>query len=247
MGRPENPLTGPPHRRELARYLRMLRASAQVTYEEMAECSKPSAATLKRTASGATVPRRSRVLDFSVACLAATRVVPRPVPDAYKLSELWLKARMEERGTLRLKKPRPEYIADQADLSSALYALYEHAGAPPLREVQARAGGAVHLPLSTLARIVSRDTLPADERQLLAFLTGCGVEGEERQGKWRMAWTKVSNHKMTSVEFLNALYEQSAEIVSETLKEAADATRLYRNAWVRAEEFKVLTGGIQGY
>ncbi|MFH9175039.1 hypothetical protein [Streptomyces albogriseolus] len=26
---------------------------------------------------------------------------------------------------------------------------------------------------------------------LLAFLTGCGLEGKARQGKWRIAWAKV--------------------------------------------------------
>ncbi|PWI05121.1 hypothetical protein DIZ27_41330 [Streptomyces sp. NWU339] len=114
---------------------------------------------------------------------------------------------MEGRHTLHLKKPRPEYIADQADLSRALHALYEHAGAPPLREIQSRAGGAMHLPLSTLARIVSREALPADERQFLAFLAGFGVEGEERQTKWRMAWNKVSKHKLTSTEIIHALHE----------------------------------------
>lgn len=222
MGRPENPLTGPPHRQALARYLREFRASSQVTYEEMAALyPNASAATLKRTASGENVPRWPRTLDFCVACFAATSVDPRPVPDTEKLRGLWLKARMEERGALRLKKPRPEYIADQADLSQALSALYEHAGAPPLREVQARAGGAVHLPLSTLARIVGREALPADERQFLAFLTGCGLQGQARQGKWRMAWAKVSPPKLTSTDVLHALYEQTSEIVFESVKQTA--------------------------
>ncbi|MET7312300.1 hypothetical protein ACWD7C_36650 [Streptomyces sp. NPDC005134] len=105
--------------------------------------------------------------------------------------ELWVKARMEQRGTLQLKKPRPEYIADRADLSHGLYALYEHAGAPPLREVQERRG-AVYLPLSTLARIVGRQTLPADEQQLLAFLHGCHVDSEKQEEKWVKALTKAT-------------------------------------------------------
>ncbi|MGF0174559.1 hypothetical protein ACQF36_29890 [Streptomyces sp. Marseille-Q5077] len=97
---------------------------------------------------------------------------------------------MEQRGTLHLKSPRPEYIADQADLSHALYALYERAGAPPLRQVQQRGGGQVHLPLSTLARIVNRETLPADQNQYMALLTGCGAPKEQR-AKWHAAWEKA--------------------------------------------------------
>ncbi|MFJ2109843.1 hypothetical protein ACIOHH_35365 [Streptomyces microflavus] len=218
MGRPENPIAGPPHRQALVRYLREFRASTQVTYQEMPVLyPSVSAATHKRTASGENVPRWPRTLDFCVACFAATSVDPRPVPDAKKLRRLWLKARMEERGVLHLKKPRPEYIADQADLSQALSALYEHAGAPPLREVQANAGGSVHLPLSTLARIVSRETLPADERQLLAFLTGCGLHDQAQQRKWSRAWAKVTLPKLTSADVLHALYEQASEIVHESV------------------------------
>ncbi|MDA4893425.1 helix-turn-helix transcriptional regulator [Streptomyces sp. MS2A] len=187
MGRPEKIPAGPPHLQRLVRYLRDLRATESVTYEEMADRTNVSAATLKRVASGTTVPRWPRVMQF---CTAASSG-PVRVKIVHDAHQLWARARMEQRGTLHLKTPRPEYIADQADLSLALYTLYEYDGAPPLRYVQERAGGTVHLPLSTLARIVSRQTLPADSQQFSAFLRGCGVP-EIQQSKWEVAFRKVT-------------------------------------------------------
>ncbi|KPH99490.1 hypothetical protein OK006_8437 [Actinobacteria bacterium OK006] len=116
---------------------------------------------------------------------------------------------MEERGTLHLRSPRPEYIADQADLSHALYALYERAGAPPLRQVQQRGGEPIHLPLSTLARIVNRQTVPADQKQYSAFLAGCGVPSEQRP-KWLAAWGKV--FPVTTAAILKALTEEAVSV-----------------------------------
>ncbi|MEU9272721.1 helix-turn-helix transcriptional regulator [Streptomyces sp. NPDC048251] len=186
MGRPEKPPAGPPHLRQLVFYLRDLRTAEGGTYEEMADRGNVSAATLKRVASGVVVPRWPRVRQY---CLAASAGSIR-IEILHEARGLWAKARMEQRRTLYLKKPRPEFIADLADLSHALYSLYEHAGAPPLREVQERAGGPAHLPLSTLARIVGRQTLPADGKQCLAFLRGCGMP-EEQQPTWEWALQKV--------------------------------------------------------
>ncbi|MFI0813550.1 hypothetical protein [Streptomyces echinatus] len=112
------------------------------------------------------------------------------LPERRELHDLWVKARMEERGTLKLKKPNLRYVADSADLSQALRALYEYAGAPSLREIQQHSGEPLHLPLSTLARIVNRETIPADERQLVALLRGCQVQDEQHAG-WKAAWRKA--------------------------------------------------------
>ncbi|MFD4955811.1 helix-turn-helix domain-containing protein [Streptomyces sp. NPDC058451] len=214
MGRPEGPLTGPPHRRQLARHLRELRAEAGVTYDEMAAVAAVSPATLKRAASGAALPKWLTVMHFCIACFAAATPHSRPIPKVAELEKLWRTARMEERGTLHLKNPRPEYIADQADLSHALYALYERAGAPPLRQVQHRGGGPLHLPLSTLARIVNRETLPADQKQYLAFLMGCGVP-EEQRAKWLAAWKKSFPG---SAAILKALTEEAALLTAAALR-----------------------------
>ncbi|MFF0143085.1 helix-turn-helix domain-containing protein [Streptomyces sp. NPDC005227] len=190
MGRPEGPLTGPPHRRQLACSLRELRSETATTYDAMAASAGVSAATFKRAASGAAVPKWLTVALFAVACFTAGAPHRRPVPQFAELEKQWQTARMEERGTLRLKSPRPEYIADQADLSHALHALYERAGAPPLRHVQSKGGGPVHLPLSTLARIVNRETLPADQNQYMAFIAGCSVPSDQRE-KWHAAYRKA--------------------------------------------------------
>lgn len=224
MGRPENPLTGPPHRQELARRLREMRAAAEVTYDEMAATAgSASAATYKRAASGAVVPRWTRVVGFCLAILSTAQAVP--LLNAAELRELWVKARMEQRGTLHLKKPRPEYIADMADLSHALYALYEYAGAPTLREVQGSGGESVHLPLSTLARIVGRETLPADKQQLLAFVRGCRVEPGEQRNKWVKAWTKVTMARMAVDDDLTSFAESMIKTIKADPATAMALTR----------------------
>ncbi|MCD9904223.1 hypothetical protein LUR56_37745 [Streptomyces sp. MT29] len=154
----------------------------------MATHVKVSPATLKRAASGKSVPTFAVAMAFCVACMVHRRSGPF---DVGELQDLWLRARMEERGTLRLRKPKLEYIADTADLSQALRALYEHAGAPSLRRIQKNAGGAEHLPLTTLSRIIGRETLPVDLAQFKAFLRGCSVSSDEMQEGWVKAWRKI--------------------------------------------------------
>ncbi|MGW6928407.1 hypothetical protein ACWGA9_45370, partial [Streptomyces sp. NPDC054950] len=113
-----------------------------------------------------------------------------------ELHRLWVKARMEERGTLYLKRPHPRLIVDASELSAALAVLYEQAGAPPLREFQQRAGGPLELPLSTLARIVSRQALPVSEKQYLAFLRACRATGfYEDFTEWINAWQRTSQRR----------------------------------------------------
>jgi hypothetical protein len=107
---------------------------------------------------------------------------------------LWRLARREERGTLQVT-PRPQYVTDRADLSKALADLYETAGAPPLRMVQRMSTDATLIPLSTLARIVSRKTIPADKEQLFAFLKGCGESGS-KTALWSKAWSKAAAKPM---------------------------------------------------
>ncbi|MER6231578.1 helix-turn-helix transcriptional regulator [Streptomyces sp. NPDC001616] len=190
MGRTEKPLAGPPNRVELARYLRYARASAGVTYEEMARHAVASPATLKRTASGISVPKLSNVDDFMQALRKANR---RSQNGLGRLSarRKWEQARMEERGTLHLKNPYPPGFVDQADFKFGLFRLYERAGAPPLREVQQGGGGAIYLPLTTLTRIIHQKTLPAYQQQLISFLNGCGKRwvNEER---WLEAYVRVT-------------------------------------------------------
>ncbi|MFJ5780381.1 hypothetical protein [Streptomyces sp. NPDC093094] len=202
MGRQEKPITGPYHRSALAFRLRTIRELAEVTYDGMGEFGEASAATYKRTASGVNVPRLFRVMEFVNTChhaappqaLDRLHLASRP----HDLHALWANARMEERGNLLLRAPRARLIANWAEYSLALVILYERAGAPPLREVQKLAGGAAHLPLSTLARIVNRQALPADKRQLHVFLLGCRLD-EKQLPEWEETWSRLASGRSISI------------------------------------------------
>ncbi|WP_207312849.1 hypothetical protein [Streptomyces nodosus] len=151
-----------------------------------------SPAALKRIASGnGRVPKRDKVLTYVNICLVLggsdrAAAVFAAGQDVYRL---WVLARQEERGILGVKPLAAEFIHDRGDLS---YALYESIGAPLLRELQTGAGGPMYLPLATAARIVARQTLPADTKQYKAFLAGCGItEGVTQYTAWIDAWYKV--------------------------------------------------------
>lgn len=233
MARPESPLDCPPRRRALAEGLRSARAAAGVTYAEMAahQLGLPEA-TLKRIASGnGGVPKWHKVQTYVTICfaLSAHRSVAfmENLPD---LHGLWVLARQEERGTLGIKPLAPEFVRDRGDLSYALYALYERVGAPSLRDLQAAAGGSMHLPLTSAARIVTRQTLPADTEQHKAFLAGCGItEGKRLQYRqWLDAWYKVMlGERISAQEAMEALTELAHEVQEESarFKTTGDAVR----------------------
>ncbi|MFF5860060.1 helix-turn-helix domain-containing protein [Streptomyces sp. NPDC012751] len=196
MARPERPLNCLPRRHALAGGLRAIRAQAGVTYADLAEhTGRLSPATLKRVASDVGgVPKWANVEAYYHACLALSGPGGSAGVSAAgaDLHRLWCLARREERGTLAVRTLAPGLVRDKADLGYALYALYEHQGAPALRELQQRAGGALHLPLSTAARIVTRQALPADTQQYQAFLAGCGAATNgARYKEWLAAWYKV--------------------------------------------------------
>jgi hypothetical protein len=137
--------------------------------------------------------------------------------DAVRAADaLWRQARIEERGRLtQTHAPRSELIVDAADLSRALEAVWERAGAPSLRQIRDRSGNPLALPVSSAARIVKRDTVPADEQQLRAFLTGCGIPPEQH-AVWTAAFAKVSSASvaataaMTPAGEWNVLKRQAA-------------------------------------
>ncbi|PWJ02054.1 hypothetical protein DKG34_40840 [Streptomyces sp. NWU49] len=187
MGRRENPVDhSRPARGRLAQYLRAQRESAGMTYQELAHHTGLSPATLKRAASGTVVPKHTTVEAYVEGCGGT----PAAVRDA---GELWRHARIEERGRLaQLHAPRPELISDAADLSRALEVVWEQAGAPSLRDIRDRSGNPLALPVSSAARIVNRDAVPADEQQLRAFLTGCGVPSE-KHAVWTAVFAKISS------------------------------------------------------
>ncbi|MFF1278143.1 hypothetical protein ACFVZC_32925 [Streptomyces marokkonensis] len=111
--------------------------------------------------------------------------------------KLWQAARAEDRGILAtLRAPSVTNIRTAQDLTTALAATYERAGAPALRLVQERAttdqaDGALLLPLTTLWRITRREgSGPATWEQCEAYLRGCGVHSV-RMRLWREAFTRA--------------------------------------------------------
>ncbi|MFF2196958.1 helix-turn-helix domain-containing protein [Streptomyces sp. NPDC058157] len=134
MGRPELPVdSSSPDRGLLASRLRQLRQSARLTYDELAVKTSLSPATLKRAASGRSVPSWDTVEAFAGACGG----------DLDAVRALWENARITRRGRLReLRRPgSPELITTRGALSEALEYFYERAGAPSLRRLQELAGG----------------------------------------------------------------------------------------------------------
>jgi hypothetical protein len=156
--------------------LETLRQRAQLTFAELAERTAAlgdpalavSAATLKRAAGCHTLPKEATVVAYVRGCGATAQQERRAL-------ELWRRARAKDRGILgRLHAPGVHNIRTRQDFPAALAAVYEGAGAPPLRTVQQRAGTVPQpagapggrevflLPLGTLWRIVNRRTkLPA--------------------------------------------------------------------------------------
>ncbi|MEV6582255.1 helix-turn-helix transcriptional regulator [Streptomyces sp. NPDC051582] len=175
-----------PERAELATALRRCRAKAGLSYDELADTTGLSAGTFKRAASGKTVPTEETLRAFSCTC----GVDPN---GKRRLGTLWLAARIADRGRLaQLCKPAlPRFTNGRRELSAALEYFYEAAGAPPLRRLTELAGGRHLLPVSSAARIVKRQALPASRQQMIAFLTACGLTEWARE-IWGEAFEEIT-------------------------------------------------------
>ncbi|MFF3166761.1 helix-turn-helix domain-containing protein [Streptomyces sp. NPDC003273] len=174
--------------RELALELRKQRSATGRTYAELAGESLLSPATLKRAASGASVPRFETVQAFYAACRPHLRREQQIAAWASILKK-WRLARMEERGTLAAQTVNVDFVVDYRDFVLALRAFWERKGALPLRTVQRFSEDSILLPVSSLARILNRGAIP-NERQLQAIIRGClGTTLEQK--KWEAAWDKV--------------------------------------------------------
>ncbi|MFD6892723.1 helix-turn-helix domain-containing protein, partial [Streptomyces sp. NPDC059957] len=155
------------------------------TYAELAAMTGTSQATLQRAASGRKVPSFETVTAIATACGT--------VPGAFY--RLWLAARVADRGRLaRLRRPAsPDLMTTRGALSEAMEYYYEKAGAPSLRRLQERAGGAHLLAVSSAARIVNREALPASRQQCIAFLTACGLTGRLAE-RWADAFDRITRY-----------------------------------------------------
>ncbi|MCY0954099.1 helix-turn-helix domain-containing protein [Streptomyces sp. H27-S2] len=185
MGRPESPVDHTlPARGALAVALRELRTAAGLSYDKLAARSGVSATALKRATSGRHVPARETVEAIAAACHAQ---------DDEGLAQLWLDARIAERGRLqgRRRPASPELVTTPGALSQALVYFYERAGAPTLRRLSVLAGGRHLLPVSTAGRVVAGQVLPASRQQCLAFLEACGV-GLRLRVRWADAYDRIA-------------------------------------------------------
>ncbi|MEV7253489.1 helix-turn-helix domain-containing protein [Streptomyces cyaneofuscatus] len=169
--------------RDLVKWLRAARYAARLTYRELAVRTGLHATTLQRAASGDSVPALKVVLAYARGCDML-------VEDA-RLQ--WKRARREQARSGRRSGrpvPTPALVSDRAELSSALRALYEDAGAPTLRVMEERAGAFGSLPRSSAHRIVNKQAVPRDRDQLQAFLLACEVP-ENHWKDWEGAWGRV--------------------------------------------------------
>ncbi|MER8061025.1 MULTISPECIES: helix-turn-helix transcriptional regulator [unclassified Streptomyces] len=190
MGRTENPVLRPTSALGgLASYLRRCKARAGLTNQALAFRTKYSATTLQRASGGAVLPTLRVVLAYEEACGLA----------GGEARALWLKAQRAEgrrdrrRATAgRGKAPRPDLIADRADMSHALADLRDRAGLS-YRAMEGRVAKRpelVQLSRSTAQRILTRQAFPTSQAQLMAVLHACAVP-ERSWDDWIRAWKKV--------------------------------------------------------
>ncbi|MEU6071943.1 helix-turn-helix transcriptional regulator [Streptomyces sp. NPDC047082] len=200
------PLPAGQHHAALAIRLEELRQRAQLTFADLAEriaaLGDPdlavSAATLKRASGCRTLPKETTVVAYVRGCGGT----PEQERGALRL---WARARAKDRGVLQqLRAPSVENIRTHREFTAALAAVYESAGAPPLRTLQQRAGTVPQapgtsepstvfvLPLGTLWRIVNRRIKLPDWKHSEAFLRGCGITGQRALKQWKQAWTQAS-------------------------------------------------------
>ncbi|WP_326790485.1 hypothetical protein [Streptomyces sp. NBC_00151] len=175
-----------PARARLTAHLIKLKRLSGDSFTDLAARTTVSASTLKRAVGTGPVPQEHVVTAFVHACAAG---------DEQPVLMMWRAARAEERGILEgLQAPQVDNIRTRAELKAAFAAVYERAGAPPVRTVRDRAGvpgtaGACLLPPNTAWRITRREAQLADWPQCEAFLRGCG-EPAHRIARWREAWKR---------------------------------------------------------
>ncbi|MEU1203423.1 hypothetical protein ABZ446_45520 [Streptomyces sp. NPDC005813] len=102
--------------------------------------------------------------------------------------------------------------------------VFEQAGALTLCEIGDRSGNPLALPVSSTAGLVDRD-IAADEQQLQAFLTGCGVP-LERDTPWLTSFRKISS-RLTELPGADSTVEAPApDIRRWTRQSMVDAERV---------------------
>jgi len=197
---------------KLADHLRELRDDARFTNVELAEKLDVDIVTVRRAASGNSVPRRKLVEEWTQVCSG--------VEEAGREVGMWRQARYQDRRTRSGRPstplPNPDLVSSRQMLSEAMAELYERAGAPSFREMEERGGQYGALPQNTARRIVQRQTLPRDEKQFRAFLTACEVP---RPNAWATAFNRVANQQEPT-------QDQESDIPSEATSTSLRTARL---------------------
>ncbi|MFI0941359.1 XRE family transcriptional regulator [Streptomyces sp. NPDC021020] len=199
-GRPDKPVDRTvPALAKLAEHLRTLKRRACLTYGEMELIARTgerfapypvSAATLKRAASGKTLPAVTTVQVYVVATTGHLDVLD-VQPLVSEVSYLHERARRAVRARYHLyRAPDPQLVSTMADMSRALRDLHVWAGSPSARAMEERAGQHNVLPHTTANRILQGRTVPVDEPQFTGFLRACDVEAEEHE-LWLDAWHRA--------------------------------------------------------
>ncbi|MFE2038593.1 hypothetical protein ACFXBB_36305 [Streptomyces scopuliridis] len=215
MGRPDKPVNRTvPARAALAVFLRARKDNAHMTYQEMAERvgHRPSAATFKRAAAGATVPAWATVHAFVKATVTEEELFngENDLPRSCAW-ELWLRARRATRAEHYVHKaPDPELITNKTDLSGALRDLHAWAGAPSPREMEAAAGQHGELPHTTAHRIIKGKILPVSRRQTVAYLRACYLDRTEIR-RWIDSFIRIGFIDNTGLFFWKTELHDSAE------------------------------------
>lgn len=183
MGRPERPLDGArPALRALAERLRVQRAQAELTLDELARRCPASKATLSRATNGRSLPTFRTVESWGSACAVHEK-------EAAIARHLWLKARRVLKGTNH--RVDLDLVHDFHDLRQAMLTLRARAGTPSLREISHLAGEHARLSKTTVGDILRGARKPR-LGQLSAFVGACGVS--DGQGiAWEHAWKRAAS------------------------------------------------------
>ncbi|MFF3208384.1 helix-turn-helix domain-containing protein [Streptomyces sp. NPDC002962] len=219
----------------LATYLRLLRRTAGVTYEELAARTDYSSAHLKRAASGKSLPTWNAVRAYTHGCLLSSE--PGGPELISRVTSLYFWAQEDAKRAAREQRrstvaPKPQYATTPADISAAMRDAWRRAGKPTTRAIESVSDG--HLPRTTANAITNGRTVPRTFRQYLTFLQACEIHGAAL-GPWFQAWFTVYGkpdiHKAALMLRLpmdaNALmayvslYSQNEEVKTDLLREAA--------------------------
>lgn len=196
MARQEEPLH---HKktplRALADYLREGRRRKNLTYVQLASrAGAYSATTLQRAAAGQRLPRREVARAYAHVCGL----------DVERVDRLWeIAYREQQRSARGAPLPQalpPDLVHNRADLSSSLVALHARHGAPSIRLMHKRArqhpAECTPLSISTLHRILNRQSVPTSMAKIRPFLIGCDVPLLQRP-LWEQAAERVRRRQQS--------------------------------------------------